>query len=111
MYSGKTQATLAKALFISEATYSRKENGLMKFERQEALKIGKLLGIKEDVILGYWMSDKIYDLMKDDKELVYKALKIVESNFENYNDCVEIPCYNNSYSNVSDRKQRKRKKF
>ena len=43
MYSGKTQATLAKALFISEATYSRKENGLMKFERQEALKIGKLL--------------------------------------------------------------------
>lgn len=111
MYSGITQSTLARALFISDATYSRKENGLLGFERHEALKIAKILGLNEEVVLKYWMADKLYELMKDDKELVYEAIKIVEANYDNYKDCVEIPRYNNSYSRVIERQQRKRKKI
>ena len=111
MYSGITQAKLAQALFISEATYSRKENGQMRVTRNETVKIAKILDLNENMVLKYWMADKLYDLMKDGKELVYEALKIVESNYDNYQQCVEIPGYNNSYSSLDERKQRKRKKI
>ena len=111
MYSGISQAQLAKELYISDATYSRKENGLIPFERHEAVKLAKLLNLNERVILKYWMADKIYDLMKGDKELVYEALKIVETHYINYEDCIEVPQYNNSFSSLQERKQRKRKIF
>ncbi len=111
MYSGIPQTKLASALFVSDATYSRKENGLAEFERHEALKVAKILGLNESVILKYWMADKLYKLMKQDKELVYEALKIVETNYDNYEHCIEIPRYNKSFSTLEERKQRKRKKF
>lgn len=84
MYSGITQAEMAKALFMSESKYSRKENGRMKIGRDEALKIAKILDLDESMILRYWMADKLFELMKHDKDVVYDALSIVENNFENY---------------------------
>ena len=111
MYAGIPQHKLAEALCVSEATYSRKENGITPFERQEAIKAAKILDLKENVVLKYWIADKLYTLMKSDKNLVYEALQIVETNFENYENCVEIPQYNNSFSTVRDRKQRKRKNY
>ena len=79
MYSGISQLKMARELFISESTYSRKENGLLKIEYNEAVKIAKVLGLDEKLILRYWMADKLYELMKVDKELVKDAIRIVET--------------------------------
>ena len=109
MYSGITQHKMAQALFLSDAAYSRKENGIAPIEREEALKMAKILDINVNVILKYWLADRFYELMKDNKELAMEALQLVETNFDNYDSCIEIPSYNNSFSTLVERKQRKRK--
>ena len=110
MYSGITQVEMAKMLFMSETKYCRKENGRAKISRQEAVKMAKILELNENAILKYWMADHLYELMRDDKELVYEALKIVEANFDNYEDCVKLPSKNNSYSTLEERLKRRKKK-
>ena len=110
MYSGITQVEMAKMLFMSETKYCRKENGRAKISRQEAVKMAKILELNENAILKYWMADHLYELMKDDKELVYEALKIVESNFDNFEECVKMPSKNNSYSTLEERLKRRKKK-
>ncbi|MBO4567344.1 MAG: helix-turn-helix transcriptional regulator [Bacteroidales bacterium] len=110
MYSGITQAQMAKALFMSEAQYSRKENGQTKLSLKEAKQIANLLDLNERVTEKFWMADTIYYLMKIDKDLVYEALKIVEMYYDNYETCVEIPNKNNSYSSLAERMKHRRKK-
>ena len=110
MYSGITQAKMAKELFLSDSQYNRKENGKMKIERHEAIKMAKLLNLNEKTILKYWMADKLYELMKQDKDLVYEALKVVELNFDNYETCVELPSKNHSYSSLEERMKHRKKK-
>lgn len=105
-----SQAKVAKKLFVSDATYSRKENGLARFERNEALRVAKILNLNEDIVLRYWTADRLYELMRYDKDVVYDALKIVETNFENYGTCVELPKINNSYSTKEERRLRRNKK-
>ena len=70
MYSGITQAQMAKALFMSEAQYNRKENGQAKISLREAKKIASLLELNERVVEKFWMADRMYELMKKDKDLV-----------------------------------------
>lgn len=110
MYSGISQLKMARELFISESTYSRKENGLLKIEYNEAVKIAKVLGLDEKLILRYWMADKLYELMKVDKELVKDAIRIVETHYDDYDTCVIIPDKNNSFSSLEERKIRRNKK-
>lgn len=111
MYSGITQSQMARELFISESSYSRKENGQMDFERHEALKMAKILDLNEELVMKYWMADKLYELMKTDRVIVYDALKIVEANFDNYESCIEIPKYNSSFSSLNERNLNKKKKI
>lgn len=101
---------MAHELFISESTYSRKENGLLKIEWNEAVKIAKILELNDKLLLKYWMADRLYELMKTDKELVYEALKIVEAHYNDYDTCVVVPDKNKSYSSLEERKIRRRKK-
>lgn len=103
MYSGIKQSKIAKELLMSTAKYNRKENGLLKIELHEALKIAKILDINDKAIMKYWMADKLYELMKHDKELVYEALKIVEMHYDNYDTCIEMPSRNNSFSSLEER--------
>lgn len=110
MYSGITQSHIAKSLFMSEAQYNRKENGQAKITFREAKKMAEILELNERVIEKFWMADKIYELMKIDKELVYDALKIVEMYYDNYDTCIEIPNKNNSYSSLEERMKHRRKK-
>lgn len=110
MYSGITQAKMAKALFMSISQYSRKENGILKIDRHEAIKMAKLLDLNERIIIKYWMADQLYEMIKNDKDLVYDALRIVETHFDNYETCIEMPHLNNSFSSIEERRQRKRKK-
>ncbi len=110
MYSGITQVEMARMLFMSETKYCRKENGKAQIDRNEAVKMAKILDINENAILKYWMADHLYELMKNNKELVYEALKLVESNFDNYENCVKLPSKNNSFSSLEERLKRRKKK-
>ena len=101
---------MADYLFISETKYNRKENGKAKIERHEALKIAKILDLNENIILKYWMADKLYDLMKYDKDLFYEAMKIVEMHYDDYETCIEMPSKNYSYSTLEDRFKHRKKK-
>lgn len=110
MYSSITQAKMAKELNISETKYNRKENGISKIERHEVIKIAKLLNMNENILLRYWMADKLYMLMKNDRELVKSALEIVDYHFDNYETCVEMPSRNSSYSSLEERMKHRKKK-
>ena len=110
MYSGISQARMANELFLSESTYSRKENGLLKIEWNEAVKIAKILELNDKLLLKYWMADRLYELMKVDKELVYEALKVVETHYNDYDSCVIVPDKNKSFSSLAERKIRRKKK-
>lgn len=110
MYSGTTQASMAKEMFMSEAQYNRKENGQSKIELFEAKKMARLLELNENLIKKYWMADKIYEIMKDDRQLFYDALEIVDAHFDNYETCVELPSKNSSYSSLEERLQRRGRK-
>ena len=110
MYSGIKQSTMAKSLLMSESKYNRKENGLSEIKLQEAIKMAKLLDLNEKIIEEFWLADKIYELMKFDKEQFYEAVKIVELNFDNYEHCVDVPSKNCSFSSLEERLQHRKKK-
>ena len=110
MYSGITQTEMAKQLFMSDAQYSRKENGLTKITLREARKIAKILDIDEKIAEKFWMADHLYDMMKNNRDHFYEALKIVEMYYDNYESCVEIPNKNCSYSSLRERMSSKKKK-
>lgn len=110
MYSGIKQSTMAKSLLMSESKYNRKENGLSEIKLQEAIKMAKLLDLNEKIIEEFWLADKIYELMKLDKEKFYEAVKIVELNFDNYEHCVDVPSKNCSFSSLEERLQHRKKK-
>ncbi|MBO6057268.1 MAG: helix-turn-helix transcriptional regulator [Bacteroidales bacterium] len=110
MYSGIKQSTMAKSLLMSESKYNRKENGLSEIKLQEAIKMAKLLDLNEKIIEEFWLADKIYELMKLDKEQFYEAVKIVELNFDNYEHCVDVPSKNCSFSSLEERLQHRKKK-
>ncbi len=110
MYSGIKQSTMAKSLLMSESKYNRKENGLSGSKLQEAIKMAKLLDLNEKIIEEFWLADKIYELMKLDKEQFYEAVKIVELNFDNYEHCVDVPSKNCSFSSLEERLQHRKKK-
>lgn len=110
MYSGIKQSTMAKSLLMSESKYNRKENGLSEIKLQEAIKMAKLLDLNEKIIEEFWLADKIYELMKLDKEQFYEAIKIVELNFDNYEHCVDVPSKNCSFSSLEERLQHRKKK-
>lgn len=110
MYSGITQAEMAHRLFMSESKYSRKENGRLKIERDEAIRIAKILDLNERTVMKYWISDKLYELMKHDRDLLYEALDIVESNYSNYESCVDMPAKSSSFSTLDERIRHRKKK-
>ncbi len=110
MYSGIKQAAMAKSLLMSESKYNRKENGLVKIELYEAKKMARLLELNEKIIEEYWLADKIYELMKINKEYFYEALKIVELNYDNYEHCIDIPGKSCSFSSLEERLRHRKKK-
>ncbi len=110
MYSGISQAKIAKEMFMSQSKYNRKENGKVKIERDEAIKLAKILDLNEKVIVRYWMADQLYELMQYDKDLVYDAFKIVEEHFGDYETFVTLPQRNSSYSSLAERLKHRKKK-
>ena len=103
MYACITQVQMADLLDISASKYLRKENKSCEFTRDEVLKIAKILKLDEKTMLTYWMADKVYSLLKTDKELVGDALKVVEAHLDDYDYCVDMPYRNQSFSSLDER--------
>lgn len=111
MYSGITQKKMAMILNISVPQYNRKENGTVEIERNELKKIAKVLDMDENMLDNYWMADKLYVLMKIDRELAKKAMGFVDMHYDDYETFIPKPNINSSYSQLDERmKHRKTKK-
>ena len=105
-----SQAKVAKEMFMSQSKYNRKENGKLKIQRKEAIKLAQILDLNEKVVLRYWMADQLHELMQYDKDLVYEAFKIVEEHFDDYDTLVTLPQRSSSYSSLAERLKHRKKK-
>lgn len=103
MYSCMTQDEMASLLNISKTKYLRKENGRSKLNREEVIKIARILRLDEKQLLTFWMSDKIYEIIKTDKDLAKDANDILNEHFEDYETCVIMPNRSESYSSNDKR--------
>ena len=110
MYSCITQKQMADLLNISLTKYQRKENGLTEIERNELQQISQILKLDEGTLLTYWMADKLYSLIKLDKELVINALRLIETHPEDYEFYVDLPIKNQSYSGNDERMRHRKNK-
>lgn len=103
MYSCLTQEEMAGLLNISKTKYLRKENGITKINRDEVIKIAKILKLDENKLLTFWMADNIYEIMKKDKILVKEALNVLSEHLDDYETCVIMPNKSSSFSSNNER--------
>ena len=103
LFACLTQEEMADLLNMSKTKYLRKENGTARFERDEVIRAARILNIKEDKLLTFWMSDSIYEIVRHDKRLVAKALFLIRDHLGDYDTSVRIPLKSNSYSINSER--------
>lgn len=87
-YAFITQRQMANLLGISVTKYHRKENGSCCIERDEVIKIAKILKLNEKDLLTQWMADNLYELVTYDNELMEKALKLVKENLDHYDNSI-----------------------
>jgi len=72
------QRQFAAVLEIDTATYCKIEKGERRVRREQVLIIAKLLNVDEKELLTLWLADQIVEVLKSEKELAGKAIKIVE---------------------------------
>jgi len=72
------QRKVAEALDIDSATYCKIERGERKAKREQLVIIAGLLKADEKELLALWLADHIIEVIKDEKELSDKAIKIAE---------------------------------
>lgn len=78
-------------------------------ERDEVVKIAKILKLDEKRLVTYWMADNLYEFMQYDKELVEEAIGIVRTNFDHYDHSIGMPAHGNSFSSLRERSLRRKK--
>ena len=72
------QRKLAAVLDIDTATYCKIEKGERRVRREQVLMIAELLNADEKELLALWLADQIIEVLKDEKELTSKVLKVVQ---------------------------------
>jgi transcriptional regulator with XRE-family HTH domain len=72
------QRKFAAALEIDTPMYSKIERGERPAKRQQIPLIAALLQIDENTLATLWLADKIIAAIGEEKELVGKALKVVQ---------------------------------
>jgi len=68
---------LAAKIDVDTALLSKVERGERKMKKQKVTVIAKILGLKANDLITYWMADKIYDLVEDDKNAL-RAIAVAE---------------------------------
>jgi transcriptional regulator with XRE-family HTH domain len=77
------QRQLAAALEIDTATYCKIEKGDRRAKREQVFILAKLLQTDQDELLSFWLADRVYYVIKDEKH-ADKALNIVAENIVEY---------------------------
>lgn len=75
--SGMKQRELAAKLEIGEGFLSKVENNQKLLKREDLKKISKLFNIAHSDLETLWLANKVYDLIKDEKQGL-DALKVAE---------------------------------
>ena len=68
---------LAAKIDVDTALLSKVERGERKMKKHKVAVIAKILGLKANDLITYWMADKIYDLVEDDKNAL-RAIAVAE---------------------------------
>jgi len=77
------QRQLAAALEIDTATYCKIERGDRQAKREQVLILAKLLNTNQEELLNLWLADKVYYIVKDEKQ-AKTVLDIVQENISEY---------------------------
>jgi len=78
-----TQRYLAAALEIDTATYCKIERGDRQAKREQVFILAKLLNTNQEELLNLWLADKVYCLVKDEKQ-AKTVLNLVQENISEY---------------------------
>lgn len=77
------QRQLAAALEIDTATYCKIERGDRHAKREQVVILAKLLNINPEELLNLWLADKVYYIVKDEKQ-AKTVLNLVQENISEY---------------------------
>jgi transcriptional regulator with XRE-family HTH domain len=77
------QRQLAAALEIDTATYCKIERGDRHAKREQVIILAKLLNINPEELLNLWLADKVYYIVKDEKQ-AKTVLNLVQENISEY---------------------------
>lgn len=75
--SGMKQRELAAKLDIGEGFLSKVENDQKPLKREDLSKLSKLFNVKHSDLETLWLANKVYDLIKNEKQGL-DALKVAE---------------------------------
>ena len=70
------QRQLAEALEIDTPMYCKIERGSRPIKRTQVVALAKFLSIDETELLTLWLTDKVLEVLEDEKELTRKALEL-----------------------------------
>jgi len=74
---GLLQSDVAERLGIDAPMLSKIEKGLRQLKREQITSIAHILKIDEDEMLTLWLTDQIYDVIKDE-EFALEAIRVTE---------------------------------
>ncbi len=77
------QRQLAAVLEIDTATYCKIERGDRQAKREQVLILAKLLNTNQEELLNLWLADKVYYIVKDEKQ-AKTVLDLVQENISEY---------------------------
>lgn len=75
------QRQLAAKLEIDTPMFSKIERGERKAKKEQVIQLAKLLNANKDELLTIWLSEQVYDLVKDEENAL-QALKVAEEQVE-----------------------------
>lgn len=78
--SGLLQKQLASILDIDVPMYSRIESGDRRAKREQVILLSRIFHIEQNELLSLWVADKVYAVIKNEKDVADKALSIITKN-------------------------------
>jgi len=76
------QCEVVACLKVDTAFVSKLEKGERQARREQLLLLAELFNVDKDELLSLWLSEKVYDLVKDE-EVALKSLKTVVKKIDN----------------------------
>jgi HTH-type transcriptional regulator, competence development regulator len=81
---GLLQRQVAAELDVDTAYISKMENNDKPVSRNNLVKLARLFDINEEQLFTYWLADKVFDILKDEK-MGLRAISIAEEELKTKN--------------------------